>query len=892
MRGKRLAITVGGGAAVAAAALWIALASPRQDQPPSLPTRSVTEANPSPPSLPEADPPVLDEPEASSDAADDPAPTLPATQPTVIDGDAVLAKYLGRDPIAQAAPSMDAKPTLTVLPFQLDPVADRAHPGLGDEVAAMLRHAVSTDAYQLQDRSHIAQLAEELKFQASVMVADQPTVVRFGQAGRVDRMLLGRVTRVGRAHHVSAWMIDVRSTRVVQRGWARFWSPRFAQTAIHDLAKQLGLAGASETSETDHGREITVGDLLNAIHPDARFHVRLRIEPSRSVYVEGETVRFVIGADRPCHVLLLSAAPDGRVTVLLPNRWQSQPRLQPGEAMVVPGEDAAFEFPIEPPHGETFVKVIATTDPITIAGVTGETLKAMGHVQVGPDDRVRIGDVATAEDPGPSRSPLAAVPAERWATADLTIITRGKADAMPGDVEENTATIEPVEDTTAPEPRSSRPIDIIDPDNANESLLRRYRALTRNDLSPTPNLFADLASSQDDQPPSLLVFHADGRIARIARNPEQPLEAQRADLAQEPGVDAVLENVSLRSFALPETRLAEVQWALSNRWTQYLDMGLAELGDHEPRGDLPLIAVLDASIDTDDPRLAPRLWRNDRETVNNTDDDGNGLVDDRVGYNFVTRSPRLASPHDRFGHGTFVTSLIAASPVGDRMDVIGVAPRALVLPIVTLRDDADQRFGAAAGQLDQMIAGLDYAMRMGAKVINCSFGREVTERQLKQLNALPIFDQLEKRGVILVCAAGNRAADNDRRPVFPASLPRPNVMSVMAVDVAGRLGRAPDLASGDWRVFTNFGRRSVDIAAPGTLVLGASKPGEVRLRSGTSYAAALTSGAVALVWAEHPEWSAPQVIGHLTATARPLPSLRNRCRAQGMVHLPSALARD
>jgi subtilisin family serine protease len=242
----------------------------------------------------------------------------------------------------------------------------------------------------------------------------------------------------------------------------------------------------------------------------------------------------------------------------------------------------------------------------------------------------------------------------------------------------------------------------------------------------------------------------------------------------------------------------------------------------------------------------------------------------------------------RFEHGSFVSSLIAARWSGEAADVIGVAPRGRIVAAVAFEAEAAEPWGAVS-DLARLLVGLRYVVACGARVVNLSCGVRVDAERLERLNRLPLWDELERRGVILVCAAGNANEDNDVRPVFPASLPRSNVLSVMAVDAEGRVGRTWEATSRRWRVFSNYGAETVDLAAPGTLVLGACGRGEVALVSGTSYSAAMVSAAAALAWGVDTERSATEVIERIRASCRPCPALRGKCRTEGMLDLAALL---
>ena len=223
------------------------------------------------------------------------------------------------------------------------------------------------------------------------------------------------------------------------------------------------------------------------------------------------------------------------------------------------------------------------------------------------------------------------------------------------------------------------------------------------------------------------------------------------------------------------------------------------------------------------------------------------------------------------------------------MDVVGIAPRAKIVTAVAMMPEADVDPWTSEGDLESVIRGIRYVVDQGARIVNLSFGNRVTAEQLAQIDKLPLWDELEEKGVILICAAGNDHSDNDRDPVFPASLGRSNIISVMATDAEGRLGRLCDSQTGQWQTFSNYGKASVHLAAPGTLIIGAGKPGEATLLCGTSYSAAVATGVVALVWGQNPDWNYRQVVAKVLGSVRKYPPLVGTCRSCGLPRLPDAL---
>ena len=123
------------------------------------------------------------------------------------------------------------------------------------------------------------------------------------------------------------------------------------------------------------------------------------------------------------------------------------------------------------------------------------------------------------------------------------------------------------------------------------------------------------------------------------------------------------------------------------------------------------VAVLDTGVQTNHPDLKSNLWENTKDPSNGRDDDGNGVIDDRFGGDLVDGK---GSGEDKKGHGTHVAGIIGARGNNAR----GIAGLCWSVKIVAVRVlDADGH-----GTWSTEIAGIDYAISAGAKVINASFG--------------------------------------------------------------------------------------------------------------------------------------------------------------------------
>jgi subtilisin family serine protease len=258
-----------------------------------------------------------------------------------------------------------------------------------------------------------------------------------------------------------------------------------------------------------------------------------------------------------------------------------------------------------------------------------------------------------------------------------------------------------------------------------------------------------------------------------------------------------------------------------------------------------VVAVIDSGTRLEHPDLAPNLWRNAGEVAGNRrDDDGNGYVDDVHGVDLTRRHGQ--DLHDGYGHGTHVAGTIAAAANG--RGVIGVAYRAKLMTIKVLDRAGNGNTGAVA-------QGIRYAAANGARIVNLSV--ETTDDDPRVRAAIKAAAAAD---VLVVCSAGNGGTDLDRSRLFPVSIAAPNLIGVAATD---------EVDQSALPLFSNYGRLTVPVAAPGVDVLSTSRTGGYETKSGTSMAAPHVTGVAALMAAAAPQLTAPELRGLLLEHAVP-----------------------
>ena len=198
---------------------------------------------------------------------------------------------------------------------------------------------------------------------------------------------------------------------------------------------------------------------------------------------------------------------------------------------------------------------------------------------------------------------------------------------------------------------------------------------------------------------------------------------------------------------------------------------------------------------------------------------------------------------DDHNHGTHVSGTIAA--VGNNgIGVVGVSWNANIMAI--------KIFNAAGSTTETVIVdAINYATMMGAPIMSNSWGGGA-DSQL-------IYDAIQDANdfqLLFVVAAGNNNNDNDSRATYPASYDIPNILAVAATD-------KNDLRAS----FSNYGRTSVDLGAPGVEILSTIPGNEYASSSGTSMATPHVSGAAALILQAYPDMSPLEVRQLLEDTA-------------------------
>lgn len=249
------------------------------------------------------------------------------------------------------------------------------------------------------------------------------------------------------------------------------------------------------------------------------------------------------------------------------------------------------------------------------------------------------------------------------------------------------------------------------------------------------------------------------------------------------------------------------------------------------------VGVIDTGIDQNHPDIRENMWTT-----------WNGRL--IYGWNFADNS---SDSMDLDGHGSHVAGTIGA--VGNnRIGITGVCWQVRVAAL---------KFGL---DVASAIAAIDFANYYKISILNASWGGRAYSQALK--------DAIDQYDGLFVASAGNDGTNNDVDPMYPASYDCKNIISVAAVDPYDTLAR-----------FSNYGLKTVDIAAPGKNILSLDLAGEYSPLNGTSMAAPHVAGAAALLKSSMPNISTITLKRIILSSAMENPELKGKILTGGILDM-------
>jgi subtilisin family serine protease len=276
-------------------------------------------------------------------------------------------------------------------------------------------------------------------------------------------------------------------------------------------------------------------------------------------------------------------------------------------------------------------------------------------------------------------------------------------------------------------------------------------------------------------------------------------------------------------------------WGLHNYGqtggTPDADIDAPEAWDITTGGSEVVIAVIDSGIDYQHEDLQGNIWVNPEEDLDNDsipelsdldgiDNDGNGYVDDLIGWDFANNDN---NPFDDHGHGTHVSGTIAAKG-NNGIGVTGVNWTAKIMALKFLDENG-------MGWTSDAILAIEYYADKGIRISNNSWGGGGYSHAL--------HDAIQASQSLFVAAAGNDGRNTDFLPHYPSSYDLDNIVSVAATDHNDSL----------WWL-SNYGTTSVDLSAPGVSILSTTPGNTYSYYNGTSMATPHVTGVAGLLLAQ------------------------------------------
>ena len=255
------------------------------------------------------------------------------------------------------------------------------------------------------------------------------------------------------------------------------------------------------------------------------------------------------------------------------------------------------------------------------------------------------------------------------------------------------------------------------------------------------------------------------------------------------------------------------------------------------------IAIIDTGIDPHNSAFKNRLYIGK-----------NKATSDHYGVDFSKSAFDKKSPYDEHGHGTHIAGIIAE-----------LAPKAKLHILKYYNPQA-----SGEENLQSTIDALEYAINIGVDIINYSSGGPEPS-----INEERLFNLAEKKGIIIVSAAGNEGENIDiqGREFFPASYRNKNIITVGAHN-----DKYEPLKS------SNYGHTSVDIFAPGKRILSTLPNNRRGYLSGTSQATAFVSARVSNLMQKLNSKNSAKIKKYLFSNSLKQKNIKGLCLSNGALN--------
>lgn len=316
-------------------------------------------------------------------------------------------------------------------------------------------------------------------------------------------------------------------------------------------------------------------------------------------------------------------------------------------------------------------------------------------------------------------------------------------------------------------------------------------------------------------------IHRPGRLVTVAIAKGQETRTLAALFADK-NVEYVVPNFKIHAFTAPVTASAlRTQYALTKVNAEKAWQRAGNKGSRQV-----LLAVIDTGTDYGHANLAPNMV---------------------TGYDFRDNDadPMDLTSAQNPGHGTHCAGIIGATGLVDG-GISGISPEVSIMPLRFLGADG-------SGDLNNAIKAIDYAIEHKVQVISASWGAAVPKSTAQPL--IEAIGRAEAAGIIFVTAAANDGKNNDTTDVYPANSGLPNMIIVAA---SGESDAKPS--------WSNYGKATVSLAAPGEGIISTLPGNKYDNLSGTSMATPLVAGMVAFLKAQDATLTGAEVRSLLQTT--------------------------
>ena len=284
------------------------------------------------------------------------------------------------------------------------------------------------------------------------------------------------------------------------------------------------------------------------------------------------------------------------------------------------------------------------------------------------------------------------------------------------------------------------------------------------------------------------------------------------------------------------------------------------------------VGVIDEGIQYDHPDLNGQIWVNPFDPADGVDNDGNGYVDDLRGWDFAGNNNTIydggtSGSGSVDDHGTHVSGTIGGK--ANNGNIVGVAWDVTIISGKFLARNG----GTTANAIKAVDYFTDLKTRHGLNIVatNNSWGGGGFSQAL-----MDAISRANSANILFIAAAGNDGRNNDTTASYPANYNVANVISVAAIDSAGRLAS-----------FSNYGATQVDIGAPGVGIWSSTAYNMLSSFNGTSMATPHVTGGAALYAASHPGATAAEIKNAILSTAVPTASLAGKTTTGGRLNVSS-----